>query len=325
MPREVNEFFLQVLGVLATPALVLTNRQLLKNVDCASLLMLTHNSIVCIFFIRQICGIDVNRSNKLPFFWAPTVSIISVSSLWASNAILQRTSVSFHQLCKVLTIPCGAIVDNRVFGIHRTKVELCFHIFVVVGAIIIIEDEGENRGHLDIDVLPVAFLFIVATISGIASNKYARTHYDIHASQLVGLIVPYSLFASIVLYIATESSIHDFIEALVKLSFQHPFILPLNLGFACSVQYLSTWSSTVSSNALYAVLGQVKVLLAIILGKMIEGEYISLRLVIGTCIIVISATGATSAEVLKIGQTKLKLILFTMLTGSIVIKWLYIK
>lgn len=314
---------LQSVGVIATPALVLSNRYLLKTQDCAAFLALLHNFTTCVIFSRQVC--TAKQPKTLPFFWPAAVSCTAALSIWASNAVLQKTSVSFHQLCKVLIIPCGAIVDKLVFGIRRTGVEVCFHVFVFVGALIIIEDIGWNQGRVGMRSVSLALIFILTTVSGIALNRYASTHYGIVAVKLVGLLIPYGLGATVILYTVVESRnespIQHFTQMLFDLYIEHPRILLVNVSLACLVQFLSTWSSTVSSTTLYAILSQVKVLLAIISSAFIEGERLRVRTWAGACIVLISATGATSAEILETGQKKLKLILFALSSSSVTIMW----
>jgi len=323
MLSVLNILVVQSVGVIATPALVLSNRYLLKTQECAAFLALLHNLAACIIFSRQACA--TKRPETLPFLWPAAVSCAGALSIWASNAVLQQTSVSFHQLCKVFTIPCGAIVDKLVFGIRRTAVEVCFHIFVVVGALIIIEDIDLNQGRVGTRSLLLALVFVSTSVSVAALNRYASTHYGVVAIRLVGLLIPYGVVAAAIIYTVVESindsPIQRFIQVLFDFCFQYPRMLLLNVSLACLVQFLSTWSSTVSSTTLYAILSQVKVLLAIISSTLIEGERLRVRTLTGACIVLISATGATSAEIIQMGQKKSKVILIALFLTSVTIVW----
>lgn len=264
-----------------------------------ALLALIHNMVAYAVF---------NRSNKktnprLPRFWAPLLATISVTGVCLSNRVLQTTNVSFHQLCKVLVIPASALTDYFIFHCKHGSEAICFHVLVVAGAILAISGMGWDGQFALSSVLPIALSFVSLTSSSTAATRYVHSKYQIHAAELVGLVTPYSFLVSLVMYLGLQTiDSHASIAAPNQIFEQlhsRPLKLLLNTSLACSVQFLSAWAASTSTNTLYAVIGQLKTLATIVLSAFFEHEELSVRVIIGTLIVLIAAIGATSAEILN--------------------------
>jgi hypothetical protein len=109
-----KKVFLISLGVFATAALVLSNTQILLSIDCGPIpatgLAVLHNVVTLIFF-RVTSKINLEQTPPSIARLLICVAVSSAVSLLSSNFLLEHSSVSFHQIARIFSIPLGAALD----------------------------------------------------------------------------------------------------------------------------------------------------------------------------------------------------------------------
>ena len=295
-----------VLGALAsivlTPSLTVVNRLLLRNCGvrgCAALLAALHN---CMMFLLS----TVHRSRrtselKYPKYWPLLASFFSCLGILLSNIILKLTTIGTHQFCKVLVIPASAVVDRYVFGDKRNFTDLFPHGVVFLAATLAI-----GGAELPAEATAPALMFIFCTAFGSAWNRYVYLYHKARADDIIGILAPYSCVFSMLLYLisACTSTSPSTMNSAVGFLPLDVCLLITDVVLAICVQLFGTWSAAVSSNTLYATIGQAKLALTIFVGSYVTNEQLSRRTIFCCLTITVTTTFAIICEAYEFSQHK---------------------
>ena len=262
-------------GVFCTACLVLYNRYLLQYAaeDELGALKLTflHQLSACI-----ITRASVRFSTSVPKWLPILIAFTSATSVFSSNLVLQETSVTFHQMARVCSIPAAALVDFYVK--RKLREPLDIFLLVVIGGASMVASAGFNS--VTPNGIIYACLFISSYICTAVIVRHTSQTFKVTSPELIGLVVPYAALVSGITLALMIFVLELPIFPTVNMSLEFSVNLILNCSLAVLVQLLSTWTMNHFSVATYAVLGQVKTISTICFAVVFFGEHIT---VLSTC------------------------------------------
>ena len=255
-------------GVLATSCLVISNRKLLdalgEGAVPASTLTCVHHVVALIYFSRQ-----ENSSESMvtvPHYFFLIIAVISTSSLVLSNLLLQRGSVSIHQLTRIIAMPVGAVVDRILLGKKQRTVECLLLLGMFVCATITMNDLGTCTWSVGI----LACAFLTTYLANAVVTRHVAVTRGLTSTTILTSILPYSAAMSI-LALVFAVIIDPFARFPIPSSFTY-LMLVANCCLAVAVQYLTTWTMKHTSLQTYAVTGQLKTALTVIFAVLVFHE-----------------------------------------------------
>ena len=271
------KLFILLCNVLASSALLITNKFVLQSFKlpgrAAGLTLLHYLCALC--FVRLI-GYDTKRAAHIPWTWLLCIATIGSLSVWASNIILQLSSITFHQLAKLSSLPVGALVDYAIRQKSLSWVEIAGMCTISYG--VLIASAGEVVLYAGATV--AAFIWVSCYVSAAALLRYVCEQYDTSASEFLYFSTPWSLL-SCLLWCFGDALMYDkWVWTKPHLSNilawdKSTALLIMNLTLAVLVQWLSTWTARNCSTTIYAVLGQAKTAATITLSVPALGESLS--------------------------------------------------
>jgi len=262
--------FLISLGVFATAALVLSNTQVLLSIDCGPIaatgLVVLHNVVTLIFF-RFTSKINLEQTPPSITRLLICIAASSAVSLLSSNFLLEHSSVSFHQIARIFSVPLGAALDFFMEKKKKGILETLLLILICLAAFL--ATSGEKRASLFNCVLGSIFVSsYVATSAGI---RYVARLGDLSSSDVLRKVLPYSIGVSLmsllvasVSFTLSKPQTSCSVSSIAALA-----MLSLNCVIAVMVQYLSTWTMKNTSVQIYAILGQVKTAVTVLGGAVL--------------------------------------------------------
>ena len=259
------------LGVFAAAGLVNHNRFVLVKLDIggsAPFVLASLHNLVTYAFIRmknsnlQIAGLDSLKETQIRFLTLCIATCATVS-ITSSNLLLKENNVAFHQVCRLFTIPVSAVYDGFIEKKRRTCTEIILMLLVCsfgVGA------TSLGSGPRELLSVLIATAFIISSVATAVLVRTACRISQISAEDILRLTLPYSILATF-LGLLTQTPKFTRVGSHKSLPFLPSAIMHLsfNLILAISVQYLSTWTMQEVSTPLYAVLGQVKTALTLLI------------------------------------------------------------
>jgi hypothetical protein len=284
----------QISGILATSLLVNSNRLVLRHIQIpGNYAALAFLHYLCTFIFTRAtsrCASSGVLEKKYHWIWSLLISSLATLSVLASNFILHTSTVTFHQLSKLLALPVAALVDFFLLQKRRSLLELSGLGFVAYGAYIAsVGDFTVNR-----IVILASVIHLTGYVSSAALVRHICKKYNLGTSQVLFLLAPWSAFASLVFLVFALSSAVG--EISISISFLGLLSLLLNIGLAISVQWLSTWTAANCTTMLYAVVGQAKTAVTIILGNVISDSVTSIDACVGLCICIVAALMLATIE-----------------------------
>jgi hypothetical protein len=331
---------IQSLGVLLSAALVVTNKAVLSLITYPgkiAVLTFVHYGITCSWIRGQAFCTDVKR-REVPIKWILFITCMGTCSVLMSNLVLELSSVTFHQISKLASLPCGALIDYCVHGKMRTWRELLLLFFICLA--VYVTFVGKDNFDLTVGALCAALIYVGTYVSVAALLRHVCHRFEVSTSEFMYLSTPYGLLASfvwLIIYMLSESSAaevkHDlgasqnFAAGLTSSDISYTLgsvaMLCLNAALAVSVQWFSTWTAGNSSTMLYAVIGQAKTAATVALGVLVFQTPLSIRTLVGLSICLIAAFTLAILEVSG-GQTntasrctKLSILLSTILLSAL--------
>jgi len=320
---------IQSLGVLLSAALVVTNKAVLSLITYpgkTAVLTFVHYGITCSWIRGQAFCTDVKR-REVPIKWILLITSMGTCSVLTSNLVLELSSVTFHQISKLASLPCGALIDYCVHGKMRTWRELLLLFFICLA--VYVTFVGKDNFDLTVGALCAALIYVGTYVSVAALLRHVCHRFEVSTSEFMYLSTPYGLLASfvwLIIYMLSESSAaevkHD-LGASQNFAAGSVAMLFLNAVLAVSVQWFSTWTAGNSSTMLYAVIGQAKTAATVALGVLVFQTPLSIRTLVGLSICLIAAFTLAILEVSG-GQTntasrctKLSILLSTILLSAL--------
>ena len=284
------------ISVLTTTSLVLSNKFVLNSVKCGAVsagVLTTIHNIVSYVYVVVVHGLQhateatSRRASASSYL---LISCLSAISLISSNVLLRDGSVLFHQLARVVCMPVGALVDMIVEGRSISTLEVYLMILICLAALVAASDQQAA-------VLTHSFtaLFFISSYVATASYvRYTARRFDLSSTEILHGILPYSIAVScswlaFMVFVRDDNTACSFPSNLW-------FSLPANCFLAISVQVLSTWTMKELSVRLYAVVGQIKTAVTVLVGSLILGEHISNRARCSFVLIILLGGISTVAE-----------------------------
>lgn len=263
-------------SVFLTSALVLSNKSLLRNLDCAAAsagaLSAVHNlvSYGCVLLHNRLKKHE-SGEGEAPARDYMIISGLSATSLISSNVLLSTGSVFFHQLARIICVPAGAFVDFAIEGRKISCLEVVL-LFGIIGAAYMAAagDTTDVFGHR-----VVAFVFVASYLATASYVRKTARLFELSSPKILLRTLPYTIVISVI-WVLTTVAIYR--ETNCLLAYQLIPILVLNCLLAISVQFLSTWTMKTVSVKLYAVIGQVKTATTVLLAGLIFKEKVSVRM-----------------------------------------------
>mmetsp|Transcript_5618 Transcript_5618/g.23131 ORF Transcript_5618/g.23131 Transcript_5618/m.23131 type:complete len:234 (-) Transcript_5618:2047-2748(-) len=160
-------------------------------------------------------------------------------------------------------------------------VELCLLILICVAAII----AASGQGTFTAANCVLALLYILSYVATASATRYTARRYCLSSSEILHGVLPYAVFWTF-LWLAIVANLDNRAGPCTMPSKLWIFLL-LNCCLAVSVQFLTTWTMKTVNVTLYAVLGQVKTAMTVLLGSLIFGESISTRTGIAFTLIIL--------------------------------------
>jgi hypothetical protein len=299
---------IQSLGVFLSAALVVTNKAMLSLImypGKTAILTFVHYGITCAWIRGQAFCTDVKR-REVPIKWILLITSLGTCSVLTSNLVLELSSVTFHQISKLASLPCGALIDYCVHGKMRTWRELLLLCFICLAVYVM--SVGKDNFDLTVGASFAALIYVGTYVSVAALLRHVCHRFEVSTSEFMYLSTPYGLLASfiwLIIYMLSESSTaefnHDLGASQTFVAGSVP-LLCLNAILAVSVQWLSTWTAGNSSTMLYAVIGQAKTAATVALGVLVFQTPLSIRTHVGLSICLTAAFALALSDVSG-GQT----------------------
>ena len=263
-------------GIFATAALVLSNTQVLFTIGCGPIgatgLTVLHNVVTFIFF--SVTSKSNQQHTPSSITWQLIcVGASSAVSLLSSNFLLKHSSISFHQIARIFSVPIGAAVDFFTERKKKGLLETVLLILICLAAFL--ATSGERRATLFNCML--ASLFVLSYVATSAGIRYVSRSGGLSSSDVLRKVLPYSIGVSLFSFAAasvsmtlTQAQTTCSLSSLATLA-----VLALNCTIAVTVQYLSTWTMKNTSVQLYATLGQVKTAVTVLGGSVLFKQEIT--------------------------------------------------
>ena len=293
------------LSVLATACITVSNKDLLARAGGAwhfagpGMLLLLHR-IVSYASLRltYVCSCaEMPKTPNIPIHLLIIGSLFSNASICTSFAVLREASVTFHQISRLIILPMSAMVDYVLYGKKRTILDYSGILLISYGVAIGL--------HGEISATPLAVgLSVLSAVSTLASSALAShvlKNTEGSIREIVIVSMKYEIAMALSLVIAFHlAGLRSAAQSTPSrpVDFDPWLLLPLclNCFLAASVTYLTTWSQGVTSNMLYAVLGQAKMLTTVSLDALLFHTLLSIRTQTGLAIVVTVAVGLTLSD-----------------------------
>lgn len=261
------------LNVVAAAAIVATNKILLHEISVpapSAALTFCHYCITTCYL--RIHGLGKVEKTKVPRFRVFLVCSAATLGVASGNMMtLQLSSVSFHQISLLASLPGGLIFDFILFRKVCTLAEFICVAIVAVGVIEVSRDDKTTC----LQAYLYAMFSVFCMLSCAIAVRRTCKDFGITSTQWAYLAAPWG---------ATSAGLWWLIGAAAEMSTSTPssrfftFSLPrkfplalslivaLNCMLAVVVNVSSAWCAANCSTLLYGVLGQAKTLCTIIFG-----------------------------------------------------------
>lgn len=291
------------MSVVVTACLVVSNKSVLERLRAnpklhaagPSLLLLLHRSAAFFMTALPRCksGWPDLKHVPLTWQWIAVLCLASNLSIVCGFLALQQGTVAFYQLSRLALLPLSTAVDVVAYGKRRTAMEY--------GSLVLLSYAVASAVRGDVGATPGALFFsglsIVLTMLSNALSGHFMKHVAPGSAvqEFMLLQLPYEILAAglqvmaSVAIRATQTPAHSAITDVSDargLEFDPTLCLEtvVNALLAPAVMYLSSWTVRECSNLVYAVLGQGKMLLSIVLGAMVFRTTISARMCLGVAV-----------------------------------------
>ena len=294
-------------SVIGTACLVVSNKHLLQHPAMrgtgSGVLLLMHRCVSwCVSRTAMCFTTSYDSDFKTNRMAIVAGALLSNASIVTSFLTLTEASITFQQLSRLVVLPLSAALDIALYGKYREAIEYWSLLLLCYGV------GMGTRG--DVTHTPLALIYAgvcaVCTLGSSALCGHIMKRSGMNAADFLVMVLPYEIAtAACVLLLFSVNSTKEggakfivgngaFMEARFWL------LLLVNCSLACVVICLTTWTQAVSSNLMYAVLGQAKTLVTVVLGAAAFGTELSTRTTCGMAIVITIAGG------LALGDLKMR-------------------
>ena len=207
---------------------------------------------------RLVPRCNVKEYQNLKIF---IITLVGSFGVVCSNVSLRLSSVSFHQMSRLLSLPGGLFCDYILYGRSRNIREL-FAVFVLAYAVCQVV-------YGDLTFSWLGLVFSILSVGSMLGTKVAIKHvcemYGLSSIEFSYMAAPFGVLSSIIwwaFWTLTEG-FGEFTRSRGHLNTEWYGVLFLNCGLAVVINVTSTWCATHCSTLLYALLNQCKTLIAI--------------------------------------------------------------
>ena len=263
-----------IVNIFVSVTLVLTNRSILAwpglQVPSAAVGLTALHYVATWLVSRVVRDVEATTcARKIGIAQALIIVVAGTTSVNLSNLILQSTTVDFHQLVRVLTVPFGALLDYYVFDYPISILRLLLIGVVCTTATVSLREISVNACSWFL-----AILFIITYLTNPAVIRQVCRSGGIGSATIVHCIIPYSsLFAvtNVIVHEAYRSGPNLFSRVAHDISHVWQFVplVVLNCVLAVSVQFSSSWLMRTTLPMTYAVVGQLKTMLTLVSAKVL--------------------------------------------------------
>ena len=252
-------------SIASAALLVNTNKIILESkiVSGSSAgLTFLHSFSLCVAAVLRMRWLDKSSmlAAQVPRSRVLLISVQSTLGVACSNMVLQLSSVSFHQVSRLFTLPGGLLLDYILYKKVRTFAEIYAIMIVALGVLdISVMDRTASALSAFFALISVATVLVTA-----AAIKKTCSDYGVSATDYAFLAAPWQLLASCFLWLIAVASttLHESDEPKgtgLKLG-AFSLLLIFNCALAILVNLSSTWCAASCSTLLYGAIGQGKTL-----------------------------------------------------------------
>lgn len=293
------------LSVAVTACITVSNKDLLAKLGALraagpGMLLLMHR---CVSYtslqVSYLCSGEETKPANVPQHLILISSLLSNLSIFSSFFVLREASVTFHQLSRLTILPMGATVDYLAYGKKRTPLEYASILLISYGVAIGLRGEVAATAH----AFAYAIICACFTLASSALVGHILKSTGASTRELLVRLTKYEIGAAAIITLAfqlggSQPAAAPSSPAPTEAPFDASLLLPLALNcfLAAAVIYLTTWSQGVTSNMLYAVLGQAKMLATVALDALVFRHDLSDRTLTGLALAVTVAVGVALSD-----------------------------
>ena len=281
------------LNVVAGALLVTSNKVILLQNMPASSAALTFLHYFSTFIVLRVLSWKRRHdepSRRVPIIRVVLLSFLATLSVATSNLTLKLSSVSFHQVSRLVSLPGGLLLDYFLYRKTRTCLETSYVAIVAVGVYHICFTDHTTT------LLGCVFavVSICATLCTALTIKATCAEYNLNAVNLAHLMSPWGTLSSLLWLITTLAAESGFNSQKMlgqkfwgQLSSNVVFtitIVTFNCFCAVFLNISSTWCAANCSTLMYAILGQGKILATISLSARVLHQDIPNNSILSLCI-----------------------------------------
>lgn len=264
--------FMAALSLLATSALIVTNKVVLEqlpSVRASGFLTLLHVTTTYIL-VRSTTACSGVKRAAIDWRWLLTLTIVGTGSILFSNLTLQYASVTFHQLARILMMPMSSAVGYTVYGKVVTAIDWMGFAVLSGGVYLCLQGEATSTAF-------GAFLAVTANATSVAGAflvKYLCQRFSVSSKDFMEMMGPWQIGVSCAGLVLSGGA-PEMLQVIS--SFKITLVLPLslNLAMAVAVNFLSTYLQKTATPVFYSVLAQAKTSSTILLGVVAYGNSLS--------------------------------------------------
>ena len=283
IPAGFKNVLIQILGVCLTAALVISNKLVMQVVEIPGKhAALTAAHFACTFiYVRVTRPCSGTKVKHVPLSWLLFIAFLGTVSVASSNLLLHLSSITFHQLSKLVALPTGALIDFMLYGTRRSRrdifnlVAICYGVYLASTGVII----------ANFAAVAASLVHLFAYLSVAACMRAVCQKFAVTTSEYLYVSSPWGLLSSLLIWLvfawmggSEKHSVHSPLHSSASLA------IVANCFLAVSVQWFSTWTAGNSSTMLYAVVGQAKTAATVMFGLFIFGGTLSLQALLGLSI-----------------------------------------
>jgi len=291
-------------SIASAAAIVVVNKLLLSELNSTlAALFLVPLHAVCLL---AYCFIVMPKVDK-PFHSGPFVTLagLGVISLFANNFALVYGSVTLQQVCRLLSIPMGAMVDRLYWGEEQ---EWTFRRAVTMAGVTAGAGLVCFAQRSESDESSAIALAVLANLAGVASSVWSQVvtrqvciTCNLSSMECMRYGALYFAIAAVLTALAgaaarNSGDASDTLHSLSRFGFESDAPLPAraygllvaSCALAVLVQYVVTYLSRRSSALIFALLRLAKSVFTVCAGAVILGEELSATAVAGTVVCLLS-------------------------------------
>jgi len=265
-PSQRTLVFMCACSIFSTMSLIILNKACLTAMgvpSAAGVLSLLHY-MAGFAFIRSYFAVSGRDVSLAPWTQVAGIAAVGCTAVVTSNITLQYASVAFHQLSRLVCLPLAATLDYFLYGKKKDCIDLLLIAMICAGVYM------GSRGDVTVTPSGVMFAMIsqICTVGSAALIKRVMQQNGLSSSEFMYQCGPYSILSALVLFLGTSTSTGSFSSETIRIDSWVLLLIAINLAFAVSVQYLSTWLAGKVSGTLYAALANAKTVCTVAVGAL---------------------------------------------------------